>query len=53
MQSEMERRSWPWKKKSSGKGGADKTIPALNSAGALAGSPDDPVTNNFFSYLFI
>ncbi|KAH7847657.1 hypothetical protein Vadar_028678 [Vaccinium darrowii] len=41
MQSEMERRSWPWKKKSSGKGGADKTILALNSAGALAGSPDD------------
>ncbi|KAE9458632.1 hypothetical protein C3L33_09468, partial [Rhododendron williamsianum] len=37
----MERRSWPWKKKSSGKAGADKEILASDSAGVLAGSPGD------------
>ncbi|KAF7137921.1 hypothetical protein RHSIM_Rhsim07G0246200 [Rhododendron simsii] len=40
-QFEMERRSWPWKKKSSGKAGADKEILASDSAGVLAGSLGD------------
>lgn len=45
LQFEMERRSWPWKKKSSGKAGADKEILASDSAGVLAGSLGDQVTD--------
>ncbi|CAL5418424.1 unnamed protein product [Camellia sinensis] len=39
--SEMDRRSWPWKKKSSDKAGAEKAAPASDSAAAATGSQGD------------
>lgn len=35
----MDKRSWPWKKKSSDKGNADKLISTSESAGAPTASP--------------
>lgn len=35
MQSRMDRRSWPWKKKSSEKSAAEKVIATLDSAGSV------------------
>lgn len=46
MQSEMDRRGWPWKKKSSEKSAAEKVIATLDSAGpslASGGSQTDKV----------
>ena len=36
MQSNMDRRSWPWKKKSSDKSAAEKVIHTLDSAAAAS-----------------
>ncbi|XP_052201639.1 filament-like plant protein 4 [Diospyros lotus] len=37
----MDRRSWPWKKKSSDKGGAEKAVAAADSTGTGTGSQGD------------
>lgn len=47
VQSIMDRRSWPWKKKSSDKAAAEKAIATLESAGApSAGSQGDQVCSS-------
>lgn len=47
IQSIMDRRSWPWKKKSSDKATAEKVIATLESAGApSAGSQGDHVCSS-------
>ncbi|KAH9606085.1 hypothetical protein KSS87_019229 [Heliosperma pusillum] len=50
MQSKMERKSWPWKKKSSEKSGAEKAIATLDSAGGSltsGGSQADKSQDNY------
>ena len=46
MQSQMDKRSWPWKKKSSEKTKTDKSVPASDPDGASAGSLGGQVTHN-------
>lgn len=57
MQSNMDRRSWPWKKKSSDKSAAEKVIATLDSvagaSSASGGSHPDKVASCWIAVYFI
>lgn len=51
----MDKRSWPWKKKSSEKANADKVIAILDSSGAptaSSGTQGDQVCSSITSFRF-